>query len=93
MSGERGNDEATESAIELVGRCAEKLGVGASDMFVCGFRQEVRCTCAMCLTIWGHIIAMPLHLRSSYLFVSFDKFVVADEAIDGYNESADKVKN
>ena len=36
---------------------------------------------------------MPLHLRSSYLFVSFDKFVVADEAIDGYNESADKVKN
>ena len=37
--------------------------------------------------------AGPLHLRSSYLFVSFDKFVVADEAIDGYNESAYKVKN
>lgn len=37
MSGEGGDDEATESAIELVGRCAEELGVGASDMFVCGF--------------------------------------------------------
>ena len=34
---ERGYDEATESAIELVGRCAKKLGIGASDMFVRGF--------------------------------------------------------
>ena len=32
-----GDDEATESAIELVGRCAEELGVGAGDMFVSGF--------------------------------------------------------
>ena len=59
----------------------------------CGRITRRMMSCAMCLTIWGHIIAMPLHLRSSYLFVSFDKFVVADEAIDGYNESADKVKN
>ena len=34
---ERGYDEATESAIELVGGCAEELGIGASDMFVRGF--------------------------------------------------------
>lgn len=37
MCGERGDDEATESAIELVGRCAEELGVGADDVFVSGF--------------------------------------------------------
>ena len=34
---ERGYDEATECAIELVGCCAEELGIGASDMFVRGF--------------------------------------------------------
>ena len=32
-----GDDEATESAIELVGGCAEELGVGADDVFVSGF--------------------------------------------------------
>ena len=32
-----GDDEAAESAIELVGRCAEELGVGADDVFVSGF--------------------------------------------------------
>ena len=37
MYGEGGDDEATESAIELVGRCAEELGVGADDVFVSGF--------------------------------------------------------
>lgn len=37
MGGERGDDEATESGIELVGGGAEELGVGASDMFVRGF--------------------------------------------------------
>ena len=37
MCGEGGDDEAAESAIGLVGRCAEELGIGASDMFVCGF--------------------------------------------------------
>ena len=34
---ERGDDEATECGIELVGCCAKKLGIGASDMFVRGF--------------------------------------------------------
>ena len=34
---ERGYDEATESAIELVGSSAEKFGIGADYMFVCGF--------------------------------------------------------
>ena len=37
MSGERGDDEAAEGAIELVGGCAEELGVGTGDMFVSGF--------------------------------------------------------
>lgn len=37
MCGEGGDDEATESAIELVGRRAEELGIGAGDMFVRGF--------------------------------------------------------
>ena len=37
MCGERGDDEATESAIELVGGCAEEFGVGADDVFVSGF--------------------------------------------------------
>ena len=32
-----GDDEAAESAIELVGCCAEELGVGADDVFVSGF--------------------------------------------------------
>ena len=32
-----GDDEATEGAIELVGGCAEELGVGATDMLVSGF--------------------------------------------------------
>ena len=37
MCREGGDDEATESAIELVGGCAEELGVGADDVFVSGF--------------------------------------------------------
>ena len=37
MCGEGGDDEAAESAIELVGRCAEELGVGADDVLVGGF--------------------------------------------------------
>ena len=34
---ERGDDEATECGIELVGRCAKKLGIGASWVLACGF--------------------------------------------------------
>ena len=34
---ERGDDEATKSAIELVGCCAEELGIGASWVLACGF--------------------------------------------------------
>ena len=37
MSRKRGDDEATESAIELVGGSAEKFGIGAGDVFVRGF--------------------------------------------------------
>ena len=37
MFGKRSDDEATESAIELVGYCAEELGIGADDVFVSGF--------------------------------------------------------
>ena len=34
---ERGDDEATKSAIELVGCCTEELGIGASWVLACGF--------------------------------------------------------
>lgn len=64
---------------------------------------HAKCGCSiifrLCLTNLALIVypyytlAIPLHLRSDYFFVAFDKFVVADESIDGYNESADKVKN
>ena len=37
LCGNGSDDEATKSAIELVGRCAKKLGIGAGDMFVRGF--------------------------------------------------------
>lgn len=37
MCGEGGDDEATESSIELVGGSAEEFGVGADDVFVSGF--------------------------------------------------------
>ena len=37
MCGEGGDDEATKSAIELIGGSAEKFGIGAGDMFVRGF--------------------------------------------------------
>ena len=32
LSGEGGDDEAAERGIELVGSCAEELGIGAGDM-------------------------------------------------------------
>ena len=37
LSRKRGNDEAAEGAIELVGYCAEELSISAGDVFVCGF--------------------------------------------------------
>ena len=37
MCRKRGDDEATEGAIELVGRCAEELGIGASCVLASGF--------------------------------------------------------
>ncbi len=37
LSRKRGDDEATESAIELVGSRADKFGIGASYMFICSF--------------------------------------------------------
>ena len=40
MCGEGGDDEAAESAIELVGRCAEELGVGAGYVLVSGFAVQ-----------------------------------------------------
>ena len=35
-----GDDEATEGGIELVGRCAEELGVGAGYVLVSGFAVQ-----------------------------------------------------
>ena len=37
MSRKRGDDEAAEGGLELVGCCAEELGVSADDVFVSGF--------------------------------------------------------
>ena len=37
MCRKRSDDETAEGAIELVGRCAEELGVGASKVLVGGF--------------------------------------------------------
>ena len=37
MRGEGSDDEAAESGIELVGCCAEELGIGVCDMLVGGF--------------------------------------------------------
>ena len=37
MGGKRGDDEAAESAIELVGYCAEEFGIGAGYVLVSGF--------------------------------------------------------
>ena len=35
LSGEGGDNEAAESGIELVGSCAEELGIGAGNMLAC----------------------------------------------------------
>ena len=32
-----GDDETAESAVELVGNCAEEVGIGSFDMLVSGF--------------------------------------------------------
>ena len=37
LRGKGGDDETSEGGIELVGRCAEELGVGASDVLLSGF--------------------------------------------------------
>ena len=37
MGRKGGDDEATKSAIELIGGCAEELSIGADDVFVSGF--------------------------------------------------------
>ena len=62
---------------------------------VCGCSIIFRlCLTNLALIVYPYYtLAIPLHLRSDYFFVAFDKFIVADESIDGYNESADKVKN
>ena len=62
MCGERGDDEAAESAIELVGRCAEEFGVGASDMFVSGFAVLDVTILPIGETIWiGHLCFAEAH--------------------------------
>ena len=62
MRGEGGDDEATESAIELVGRCAEELGVGADDVFVSGFAVLDVTILPIGETIWiGHLCFAEAH--------------------------------
>ena len=40
LGGEGGDDEAAEGAVELVGCCAEELGVGAGYVLVSGFAVQ-----------------------------------------------------
>ena len=62
MCGEGGNDEAAEGAIELVGGCAEELGVGTGDMFVSGFAVLDVTVLPIGETIWiGHLCFAEAH--------------------------------
>ena len=56
MCGEGGDDEATESAIELVGGSAEKFGIGAGYVLVSGFAVQDVTVLPIGETIWiGHL--------------------------------------
>ena len=62
MGGEGGDDEATESAIELVGCCAEELGVGAGYVLVSGFAVQDVTVLPIGETIWiGHLRFTEAH--------------------------------
>ena len=62
MGGEGGDDEAAESAIELVGRCAEELGVGADYVFVSGFAVLDVTILPIGETVWiGHLRFTEAH--------------------------------
>ena len=59
---ERGDDEATKSAIELVGCCAEELGVGAGYVLVSGFAVQDVTVLPIGETIWiGHLRFTEAH--------------------------------
>ena len=62
MCGEGGDDEAAEGGIELVGGCAEELGVGADDVFVSGFAVLDVTVLPKGETIWiGHLRFTETH--------------------------------
>ena len=57
-----GDDEAAESAIELVGCCAEELGVGAGYVLVSGFAVQDVTVLPIGETIWiGHLRFTEAH--------------------------------
>ena len=57
-----GDDEATESAVELVGGSAEELGVGADNVFVSGFAVQDVTVLPIGETIWiGHLRFAEAH--------------------------------
>ena len=62
LGGEGGDDEATEGTIELVGCCAEKFGIGASNMFVSGFAVLDVTVLPIGETVWiGHFRFAEAH--------------------------------
>ncbi len=62
MRRKRSDDEASEGAVELVGRCAEELGVGAGYVFVCGFAVQDVTVLPIGETIWiGHLRFTEAH--------------------------------
>ena len=62
MRRKRCDDEATESAVELVGGSAEKFGIGAGDMFVRGFAVLDVTSLPIGETIWiGHLRFTEAH--------------------------------
>ena len=57
-----GDDEAAESAVELVGGSAEKFGIGADDVFVGGFAVQDVTVLPIGETIWiGHLRFTEAH--------------------------------
>ena len=62
MGRKRSDDEATEGAVELVGSCAEEVGIGACDMLVGGFAVLDVTVLPIGETIWiGHLRFTEAH--------------------------------
>ncbi len=62
MGRKRSDDETTKSTIELVGCCAEELGVGAGNVFVSRFAVLDVTILPIGETVWiGHLYLTEVH--------------------------------